>query len=314
MSDLISVIVPAFEKEKQIRACLNSIIGQTYKNLEIIIVFRPGDDKTLDIIKTFPDERIKLLIQTQNNGAGGARNMGLAAASGAYIGFVDCDDCLPPDFYAKLHSAILSSNADIAWGEIMLCTSGKHRLISSHSHCEELTDFAKAYSKLENGAVFDKLFVADFIRSNFLFFPENITYEDNPFLLKAFYFARKIVTIHKAVYFYNISSKTAAYIEKLKMDAPKAAALMADFAEQQQFSPQLKKLLQQQILKHFAGAYIGDSTVYQKLKSIFGFSCVLNKTRWNWRLKQWRRWLFQCSLRKKYLVVFGLHLIKSKER
>ena len=114
MEELISIIVPVYNVEKYLEKCVDSIINQTYKNIEIILVDDGSKDnsgKICDIIKE-KDERIKV-IHKQNGGLSDARNAGLKIAKGTYIGFVDSDDYIAEDMYQTLYSLSKEKNADI---------------------------------------------------------------------------------------------------------------------------------------------------------------------------------------------------------
>lgn len=116
MSDLISVIVPVYNIEnKLLDKCINSIINQTYKNLEIIIVDDGSKQECADECDRLSqtDSRIRLIHQ-KNKGVSGARNAGLDIAKGEYIGFVDPDDYLDEDMYEILYEGIKNSNKDIS--------------------------------------------------------------------------------------------------------------------------------------------------------------------------------------------------------
>lgn len=90
--DLVSVIMPSYNVEKYITASIKSVLAQTYKNLELIIVDDCSTDKTVEIIKSFNDERIRLFINDKNQGAALSRNRALREAKGKYIAFLDADD------------------------------------------------------------------------------------------------------------------------------------------------------------------------------------------------------------------------------
>ena len=102
MDDLISVIVPVYNTERFLRKCVDSIINQTYKNLEIILVDDGSTDGSYEICKRLAerDKRI-ILLQQKNQGQAIARNKGLDLASGEYVAFMDCDDCYREDFLSK---------------------------------------------------------------------------------------------------------------------------------------------------------------------------------------------------------------------
>ena len=113
--ELISVIVPIYNVEKYIRKCIDSILAQTYKNLEVILVDDGSPDNCGNICDYYSemDKRIKV-IHKQNGGLSDARNAGLEIASGEYIGFIDSDDYIHPDMYRLLHQNLVESKSDIA--------------------------------------------------------------------------------------------------------------------------------------------------------------------------------------------------------
>ncbi len=88
----VSVIIPVHNSRKYIEKCINSVINQTYKNLEIIIVDDNSIDNSVNIIKSIKDKRIKLIELKENNGAAQARNKGIEVSTGEYICFLDSDD------------------------------------------------------------------------------------------------------------------------------------------------------------------------------------------------------------------------------
>ena len=106
----ISVIIPVYGVEKYIRQCLDSVINQTYKNLEIIIVNDGTKDNSMKIVEEYlDDERIKV-INKENGGLSSARNRGMEEATGEYISFVDSDDWLDLKMYEELCSQINNEN------------------------------------------------------------------------------------------------------------------------------------------------------------------------------------------------------------
>ena len=113
MGDLISIIIPVYNAEKYLYKCLESVCGQTYQQLEIILVDDGSTDSSGHICDEWAekDERIRV-IHKQNGGVSAARNDGLKASTGAYIGFVDSDDWIDPRMYEKLITAI--ANTDMA--------------------------------------------------------------------------------------------------------------------------------------------------------------------------------------------------------
>ena len=115
MQELLSIIIPIYNTEKYLRQCLDSVLQQTYVNLEIILVDDGSPDNCPQICDEYAvkDNRIKVIHKT-NGGLSSARNAGLDVAMGEWIGFVDSDDWLLPDMYERLYSAVKLENADLA--------------------------------------------------------------------------------------------------------------------------------------------------------------------------------------------------------
>ena len=113
MKDLISIVVPIYKVEKYLPKCIDSIINQTYKNLEIILVDDGSPDRCGEICDEYAktDRRIKV-IHKENGGVSDARNVGIDIANGEYLGFVDSDDYLEHDFCEKMHMKLKEEKVD----------------------------------------------------------------------------------------------------------------------------------------------------------------------------------------------------------
>lgn len=116
MNPIISIIVPIYNAEKYLSDCLESIICQTYTNLEIILVDDASTDSSPEICREYEkkDERIRLIVKPQNGGVSQARNDGMKQASGTYINFFDSDDWMAPEMIEKLYHAIEKKGADMS--------------------------------------------------------------------------------------------------------------------------------------------------------------------------------------------------------
>lgn len=113
MNDLISVIINVYNGEKYIKKCVESIIGQTYQHLEILIINDGSTDRTLEICESFNDSRIRI-ISTKNQGLSLSRNVGIENAKGEYLYFVDADDFIEKDTIRYLYKLIKDYNAKIS--------------------------------------------------------------------------------------------------------------------------------------------------------------------------------------------------------
>ncbi len=110
---LISVIVPVYNVEKYLLACLNSILCQTYPNLEVIVVIDGATDGSLAVAKSINDSRLRI-IEQENQGLSGARNTGLAHIKGSYFCFIDSDDLIAPNYLECLYTALSQAGAPLA--------------------------------------------------------------------------------------------------------------------------------------------------------------------------------------------------------
>lgn len=111
---LVSIIVPVYNAQSHLSRCLESICGQEYKDLELIVINDGSKDKSLPVCEEFrkKDSRI-LLVDKANSGVSDTRNLGLKLAGGKYVQFVDSDDYIAPDYTARLVEAAEKTGADL---------------------------------------------------------------------------------------------------------------------------------------------------------------------------------------------------------
>jgi glycosyltransferase involved in cell wall biosynthesis len=235
MSILISVIVPVYNSEKTIRKCVESIINQTYKNLEIILVDDYSTDNSVVEISKIKDSRIKIIKQSQNSGVGASRNIGLKNAKGRYIGFVDSDDFIASDFYEVLLNNALLTNADIVETDVnFLSASGK--ILKSSKKNVVLETFQKKIKFLELSPCWNKLYKASLIHKHNLIFQESLNIgEDILFVIKAIYLSGILSYTNNTAYNYtynqNSLTKNSLNNEKRAFERNIALKLAIDFVE-----------------------------------------------------------------------------------
>ena len=111
----LSVIIPAFNAEKTICQCLDSVLAQSVKDLELIVINDGSEDSTEEILNRYANQYPDTIrtATVENGGQGRARNVGMNMATGEYLGFVDSDDWIEPKMYEKLLSASVDENADL---------------------------------------------------------------------------------------------------------------------------------------------------------------------------------------------------------
>ena len=200
----VSIIVPVYGVEKYIDKCLNSLVKQSFKEIEVIVVNDGTKDNSQKIVdkyvKKYPD-KIKSYIK-ENGGQGSARNYGLKKASGEYIGYVDSDDFVEKDMYKKLYNKAKENNYDI-----VVC--GNYNVSEDYQN-KNIDAFINNYNTdLENiffgkMAVWNKIYKRDILIKNKLEFKEKVWYEDLAFTLKAIMNSNTFAFIDEPLYDYLI--------------------------------------------------------------------------------------------------------------
>ena len=204
---LISIIIPCFNAEKTLEKCLESVVQQSYANLEIIIIDDGSTDETSLIYNKFQsnDERI-LVLKQQNSGVSKARNTGVKAATGDYICFVDSDDWAELNYCSELYSLLVGENADISIVEASYEDENGNVLCSKPISDEKIFDGNRALVLLlEDQEIqshpWGKLFKADLLKN--VHFPENLKcFEDYSTLFKIFNKAVKVIKSNEKLYHY----------------------------------------------------------------------------------------------------------------
>lgn len=202
MSD-ISIIVPAYNAEKYIKKCLESLINQTKKEIEIIVINDGSTDKTEKIIKSFKDERIRYYKNT-NHGIGYTRNFGIEKSNSDYIMFVDSDDYLREDACELLYNKICDEFLDLVICDYFRVYDNEiveDRLISFKN--TNLKETPKLLSDI-NLSPWNKIYKSSLIKDNNLKFNEELKYEDTPFVAIALDKAKIIGKIDECLNFYVI--------------------------------------------------------------------------------------------------------------
>lgn len=209
MKETVTIIVPIFKVEDYLDRCVESLVDQTYSNIEILLI----DDGSPDNCPFMCDEwakkdsRIKA-IHKKNGGLSSARNLGINIASGEYLLFVDSDDYLDTNAVEKLYA--YSNNADIVVAEATIYENGKiiHRC---HTNLRENKIYTGAEYCIEAirkeewfAAACYNFYKRDYLIQNNLFFIEGILHEDNEFITRLFLYTNNVKYLHFEFYKYVI--------------------------------------------------------------------------------------------------------------
>lgn len=206
----ISVIVPVYNVEPYIDQCMESICKQTYRNLEIIIIYDESSDGTLKKCKEWEqaDNRICLKINQKRRGLGAARNIGLGMAKGDYIIYVDSDDWLSEGFIEKLYHTIEETGADYVSSVGYYCmeNNGIPKKITTLPAGTYDDEIGRLFVLLKEApAVWKKIYNREWLTKNELFQPEIFYYEDWGYDIALVLQTKKIVLIPEIGVFYRFN-------------------------------------------------------------------------------------------------------------
>ena len=200
----ISIIVPIYNSEKYLKKCLDSLMKQSKKELEFILINDGSTDNSEKIIKSYTDDRIKY-YKTKNQGIGKTRNLGINKAQGKYLMFTDSDDYLEENTCEKLYEKAIKDNLDL-----VVCNF--YREYNNGKKTEEniigfpnttLKETPKLIKEI-NASPWNKLYKTSLIKNNNIYFHESLKYEDTPFVFMALDKAKKIGKIDDYINHYII--------------------------------------------------------------------------------------------------------------
>jgi len=243
----ISIIVPVYNSAKYLKRCINSLINQTLKEIEIILINDGSTDDSENIIKSYNDPRI-VLISQKNQGQSVARNTGLKYAQGEYIGFVDSDDWIDLNFYEKLYQNANQENADIAVANIVRLHKTNRKYYLKYDK-KVITQNADEKFRLcdvpDRCYVWNKIYKANKLKEKELKFKEGIFFEDVIFTPEALFHLEKLVTVPDTNYFYwrRPGSTVTLNTCKAKNDYKYAEKTMKKFLEEHNIDVSFQKTI-----------------------------------------------------------------------
>lgn len=213
---LISVIIPVYNVEKYLSTCLNSVINQTYTNLEIICVEDCSTDKSREILENYAkkDPRIKVIYNKENSKLGPTRNVGFFNATGDYIHFLDSDDWLEHDAYEQLVQIInTNKKIDIIYFYLQEISNTDKSVKKYYPQKPENTNkvisidnnFRKNIEYLEQ--VWNKIYSKDFLQDFNIIHNDYACFEDMEFSLKCRIYARNIYYLNNILINYRTNRK-----------------------------------------------------------------------------------------------------------
>ena len=219
----VSVIIPVYNTEEYLRECMDSVINQTLKEIEIICVDDGSTDGSLSILKEYAkkDERITVITQ-ENQCAGIARNCGISVAAGEFIAFMDSDDLYPKNETLETMYVKATKN------NVLICGGSLNNLVNGALVTEPsliTNSYYYSFMNKDEGKIvytdyqYDYgywrfIYKRNFLIKNQIYFPNYKRFEDPPFLVKAMALAKEFYALKEAVYTYRKSHKQVAWTEE----------------------------------------------------------------------------------------------------
>lgn len=215
MTPKVSLIIPVYNAAPYIEDCISSLMAQTMDEIEIIFVDDHGTDGSIRIaqayVKNHPcNKHFHFLSTPHNMGPGPARNIGIAASQGEYVGFIDSDDVVTPDFCESLYAAAITHNADLAFCQAKLVTPHGEKemsnpVIANGEFCgEKRSYFLSHYTTLFVSFLYRHSLLTDYE----IQFPATRSSEDSYFLTSSLLAATRIACVDKPMYCYLIHEES----------------------------------------------------------------------------------------------------------
>jgi glycosyltransferase involved in cell wall biosynthesis len=238
MTIKVSIIVPVKDIENYITKCLDTLVNQTLKEIEIICINDGSKDSSLAIINKYAkeDNRIVVLSNKESKGQAYARNLGLNIAKGEYIGFVDGDDWVEEEMFEKLYNNAISNNTDITmcasciydeFSKVSIKDNDYYNLKSFDSSFENKVfshKDTKEFILNINVVIWNKIYKRDFMEKIKARFIEGYIYEDLPFFFHTYLNAKRVTLIRDILYYYRtrrlgatMAESTGKIIDRIDM-------------------------------------------------------------------------------------------------
>ena len=272
--DKLSIVIPVYNTEKYLDDCLKSILNQSYKNIELIIVNDGSTDKSENIIKKYLKKSDKIKYKKIiNSGVSVARNIGINMSTGKYIAFVDSDDYIDKDMYLKMINKSIEDDSDIVTcaynkiypNDVVKTIYSKNEKVFGYSlkDSNDILLYSNPYTPC-------KIFKRNLIVDNNILFDEDLRiFEDLVFCYKLYIRANKISYINEPLYYYNcknVSSLTNMFSEKM-FDIFPALDRLKEYKNQ--YIPiGLEKQMEYVAVKHITRRY---NSKYKDRKLMFSY-------------------------------------------
>lgn len=324
----ISVIVPVYNTGKYIEKCLDSLVNQTLKDIEIIIVNDGSTDNSEKIIKNYlknyPD--MIIYLKKKNGGQGSARNLAFKYVTGKYIGFIDSDDFIDKNMYENMYNTAIKTNSDIVICDGCDYYEENNREKYFNLNLNVSPTIQEAFIKSVPSVV-NKIYKKELIINNNLKFVEKIWYEDLPFSLFLITKAKKISYINQPFYYYFHRKRSTMHNKNIEknLDIIKAFEILKKYLIKENKFDKLKeefnyllltevyiatitRIIRTRTLKSDKKNIINELKTYIKNNNILNFK---NNKYFN-NLSRNQKIIYNLIAKKHYNLIYLIFKIKEK--
>ena len=262
MDKKVSIIIPVYNVEKYLRQCLDSVVNQTYKDIEIIIVNDCSPDNSLQIIKEYQqkDDRIVLLDLKQNVGLGFARNAGMKVARGKYITFIDSDDWVTKDYVEVLYNTIEKYQYDVISPDFYEYDDITQKVYES-KHPKNFYDINISSINIKQKLLCceyihyaRKIYNLQFLKDNDITFKIN-KFEDTLFIWEIILKTKKFMFVDDKIYYYRVNrkgslmaNKSGEFINHMKLFYELKKLIYSDYNYKKYFDSVLNFFIMNRVL------------------------------------------------------------------
>lgn len=272
----LSIIVPVYNVEKYLRQCLDSLITQTLKEIEIICVNDGSTDSSLQILNEYEKKDARVhVISKENSGYGNTMNIGFSAASGEYVGIVESDDYALPEMFETLYTYAIQFDADIVKSNYYECKKDEelrfcevlegvtYQTVFCPSDCE-------AILQMPGSCIWSGIYKRTFIQENNIMFNETpgASYQDVSFQLLTLLYAKRMLAIKEAFLCYRIDNENSSVKSKEKV-----FYIMEEFKRWESFAQ--KECKEELIKKTYYKKYLNYLGNYYRVDDLFKYAFLL---------------------------------------
>jgi glycosyltransferase involved in cell wall biosynthesis len=281
----ISIIIPVYNSDQHLKRCLETVCKQTFQDIEIICINDCSTDDSLLILQEYAknNNRIKLIDLKENNGAAAARNIGIKNACGQYLGFVDSDDFIDPNFYEKLYERAEKTASDVVKGNILI-----YCLKTKLARSEDWIDINSKIKKHKANfccAFTSAIYKTSFIKENNVEFPEGLVHFEDPyFVIKAALFYQNVEVVDDIYYYYvsnpNSTSRknfSIKHVESLISSICQILDILDKYCLDKTHYLMVFDFLLEQILFYCSEIYLSDE---MNIRAIDGLFIMYNRCKY----------------------------------